>query len=130
MSETFTAVNGHDPPARQQVDPVVATATLALQAGLLAGRTAKCSCGATCASDSPRAAFVEYHGPRSRYAAVTCKHCRFHDVAHEPAHMAKLVPGRDGKRRPTVVEDGTCPGFESIGPVEFDSYYCGCRGWD
>jgi len=40
------------------------------------------------------------------------------------------VHKRDGTRRSTVVEDGRCPGFEPRGAWDFDSFYCGCRGWD
>ena len=102
----------------------------ARRAGLLTGRTARCACGQTIASTSELAAFLEYRGPDSTYASQTCKHCRYHDVAHDPEHMARLVPDRDGNRRKTVVEAGICPGFEAIGPADCDTFYCGHAGWD
>ena len=93
-------------------------------------REAQCPyCKVTRPSYDPTLAFFEDRGPESRPAVENCR-CGYHEKAHDKAHMASLVPGRDGKPRPTVVEDGRCPGFEPHGPWEFDSFYCGCRGWD
>jgi hypothetical protein len=90
-------------------------------------RTARCYCGAERPS-SPSLAFFEFRGDGSDFA----KHCTcgYAECAHDPAHMETLVHGRDGKRRPTVVESGRCDGFTPRGGAEFDSFYCGCRGWD
>lgn len=95
----------------------------------LEGRTARCGCGRTQPSTADHLAFFEFIGEGSRYATQSCRHCGYHDVAHQPEHMETLVH-IGGKRRPTVVEDGRCPGFEPAGAHEFDTFYCGCRGWD
>lgn len=87
-----------------------------VDAPTLSGRLAKCGCGNTRQSDLDLA-FFEYLGPGSPAAAKTCKHCRYHEVAHEkplPKHLEKQC-GHD---------------FEPHGPFEFDRFYCGCRGWD
>lgn len=95
----------------------------------LVGRQARCGCGNTVDSRVDLA-FFEYRGEGSRAATDSCKHCGYAECAHKPAHMETLVHKRDGTRRPTVVEDGRCPGFEPKGAWEFDSWYDGCRGWD
>ena len=94
----------------------------------LLSREARCICGQTVPStEHARLAFFEYRGPGSDFAEHSCKHCRYHDVAHGPGKEQDI---REGKRpRRNVVEEGHCPGFEA-GPHEYDSYYCGCRGWD
>jgi hypothetical protein len=94
-------------------------------------RTARCYFCQTEVNSSQSLPFFEYRGEGSRPAAENCKHCGYFECAHDPAHLETLVHNRDGSRRPTVVEDGRCPGgFEPRGGVELDSYYCGCRGWD
>jgi hypothetical protein len=90
----------------------------------LSGRLAKCGCGAKKPS-SPSLAFFEFRGPGSRTANDTCK-CGYALAAHDPIEMARNVPSN----RCTVVELGKCKGFEPRGAYEFDSFYCGCRGWD
>lgn len=92
-------------------------------------RLARCGCGATVPSDTDSIAFFEDRSAGSRAATNSCKHCGYSECAHDPAHMETLVH-LNGKRRPTQVEAGRCPGFEPKGEWEFDSYYCGCRGWD
>ncbi len=77
----------------------------ARERGLLAGRQARCSCGQTCASDGAAPGFIdvpffEYWGPGSMKAEEQCV-CGYYRAAH-------------GKREPD----------------QFDSFYCGCRGWD
>ena len=92
----------------------------------LEGRQARCICdkkipSVVAANDR---AFFEYRGPGSSYSTDGCKHCGYSKVAHfnEASHM-------QGRR--TVVEQGYCPGYEqSTEGREFDSFYCGCRGWD
>ena len=123
------AVDGHGNPSCAICAGTPAARTEALTPDLT-GRTARCGCGKEMPSSSPGLAFFEFRGPGSPQAIHSCKHCGYHDVAHEAAHMETLVHGRDGKRRPTVVEDGRCPGFEARGDWGTDSFYCGCRGWD
>lgn len=93
----------------------------------LAGRTAKCGCGQA-APSSPTLAFFEFCGDGSTDAGRCV--CGYYECAHDPAYMETLVHGRDGKRRPTVVESGRCSGFVPRGGAETDRFYCGCRGWD
>jgi len=90
----------------------------------LVGRLAKCGCRRTEPS-STDLAFFEYRGLGSERATIQCK-CGYFECAHDPAYMARNVPSN----RRTVVEQGLCTGFVARGPFEFDSYYCGCRGWD
>ena len=102
----------------------------------LTGRFARCSYQSSHPSDgkppvpsSRDLAFFEYRGPGSATAEL-CRHCGYAPRAHEPAYMGTLVLV-GGKRRPTVVEAGECPGYEPLTEGrETDSYYCGCRGWD
>lgn len=87
----------------------------ARERGLLAGRMAKCSCGALCPSDgAPRgyteAPFFQYWGPGSEKAEEQCV-CGYYRVAHGKPHIP-------------------CTEFRQRQPDEFDSFYCGCRGWD
>jgi hypothetical protein len=52
----------------------------------------------------------EYQGEGSERAATICGHCGLHKGAHPHMRCEK--------------------GFEARGPLDFDTYYCGCRGWD
>lgn len=91
----------------------------------LFGREARCTCGKTAPStDRERLAFFDYRGEGSRYALTSCAVCKFADAAHDPERMKKNVNPR------TVVEQGKCTGFVAIGAHEYDTFYCGCRGWD
>lgn len=84
----------------------------------MAGRTARCSCGKTKPSDSWHTLpFFEFRGDGSPSATESCKHCGYFRVAHTPEAMAR----NNGLK---------CVNFESHGAWGFDSYYCGCRGWD
>ncbi len=89
-------------------------------------RQARCGCGAIEASDCKKLAFFEYRGDGSPAALTSCKKCGYHAVAHDPEECRKRVPSN----RLTVVEQGKCPGFEAHGPWEFDTFFCGCAGWD
>lgn len=88
-------------------------------------RMATCFCGAKQPSSS-NLPFFEDLSADSPQAQRLCKHCGYYIQAHDKEHMANNVPGN----RRTVVEQGKCPGFEKHGAYEFDSFYCGCRGWD
>lgn len=81
-------------------------------------RQARCSCFKTRpTSEHERLAFFENRGPGSDFARITCRHCRYHDIAHTPQIQAK---------NPHI-----CAKFEPLAEGhEFDAYYCGCRGWD
>ena len=75
----------------------------------LRGRRAKCHCGKIANSEDDLA-FFEYMGPGSKNSMDSCV-CGYYLVAHEKARIA-------------------CKGFRPIGIKEFDTYYCGCNGWD
>ncbi len=84
----------------------------------LTGRMAKCGCGHTVASTFDNSiAFFQFRGEGSRDALENCKNCWYSRRAHEPEVMAKNLALK-------------CTNFEPHGPYEFDSFYCGCRGWE
>ncbi len=86
------------------------------QTALLAGRLAKCDCGATKPSHI-NLPFFEFQGENSDRARTSCKNCPYFDTAHTDEVRA---------RNPRV----KCINFEPHGAYEFDRMYCGCRGWD
>lgn len=86
----------------------------------LAGRCARCVCGKTTPSD-PSLIFFEYRGTGSRVGTETCRHCGYYEVAHKPGGNSAVKGYRN---------EHICHGFESRGAFEFDSFYCGCGGWD
>lgn len=86
----------------------------------LSARQAKCYCGRTEPSDSRIAAmgFFEYRGAGSDSAVHHCGTCGYYDTAHLTINP---LTGREG-----ITEHD----FVQRGASEFDSFYCGCRGWD
>ena len=81
----------------------------------LRNRKARCpDCGSLVPSKRTLA-FFEYRGPGSPAAREMCI-CGYTRVAHREEVWArnKLV----------------CHNFEPRGAWDYDSYYCGCRGWD
>lgn len=83
----------------------------------MSDRQARCQCGHTQPSaDADRLAFFEFRGEGSKHATTLC-HCGYalaaHDKPHVAAHHAKT------RKEPAP-----------RGPHEYDSFYCGCRGWD
>jgi hypothetical protein len=108
-------------PVHKNAPPVPANNSRDLN---LAGRTAKCSCGKTQPSGA-RLAFFEYCGPGSREAVDVCR-CGYFLCAHTTEGMARNV----ASNRRTVIELGKCTGFAARGPLEFDRFYCGCRGFE
>lgn len=87
----------------------------ARERGLLTGREARCSCGRTCPSDGTvpgftDVPFLQYWGPGSEKAEEQCV-CGYYRVAHGKPHIK-------------------CTEFRQREPDRFDSFYCGCRGWD
>lgn len=74
-------------------------------------REAICGCGRREPSiNFEKLAFFEFCGEGSEKAKKICK-CNY----HENAHINKRVE---------------CTQFEPKGALEFDQYYCGCRGWE
>ena len=82
------------------------------------GREAQCICGHRQPSDPEKLAFFKFRGKGSRHATELC-HCGYNLAAHSEEHPHIL------KR---CAETGKGKGPR--GPHEFDSFYCGCRGWD
>lgn len=83
-------------------------------------RQARCTaCGKTVPTD-PGLPFFRDTGPGSKSATEQC-HCGYSLAAHtddpERAHVMRACERR-GK------------GIGPRGPLEFDSFYCGCGGWD
>jgi len=84
---------------------------------ILEGRQARCSYCKTIQPSSRELPFFEFRGEGSYDALNGCRHCGYFEVAHKsplPRHLA----GR------------CCDHFESRGAMEYDLYYCGCKGWD
>lgn len=79
----------------------------------LTGRMARCCKVVPSKWNLP---FFEYRGPGSDIGKRSCKHCSY----YERAHTEEIR-----KRNKHV-----CSNFEPKGEFEFDSYYCGCHGWD
>ena len=76
------------------------------------GREAQCT---SCQAIVPSAfnlAFFQYKGPGSQWGRETCKMCQFLKRAHETGRVTdhEFVPQPEG--------------------AQYDSFYCGCRGWD
>lgn len=97
-------------------------------------RMARCGCGKERPSSlGPDVlAFLEDHGPDSRTAREACVHCHYTIEAHDPevCHARTYGTGENLRFGQTVVEQGKCPGFEPRGAAPFDTFYCGCRGWN
>jgi hypothetical protein len=66
-------------------------------------------------------AFFEPRGEGTATAKDHCK-CGYYEVAH------RFNP--DSPLNRNVVSEGLCAGFEPHGAYEYDTFYCGCRGWD
>ena len=88
------------------------------------GREARCAYCQLVKPSNADLAFFEYRGPGSTYAAEHCV-CGFGPKAHE----LREYPDRS---RPTSNsrEYASCDTFKARGPALYDSFYCGCRGWD
>jgi hypothetical protein len=85
-------------------------------------RLARCYCGRTEPSAGPATQFGwQDRSTGSKYAADTCR-CGYYRCAHE-TQPQNLDPR-------SVVETGKCDGFKPVGEHEYDSFYCGCGGWD
>lgn len=76
-------------------------------------REAKCFCGRIVPS-SEKLPFFESRDEGTRMATDTCKNCRYAEVAHRGETRNKKV----------------CENFEPMGAWQYDTFYCGCRGWD
>jgi hypothetical protein len=81
-------------------------------------RIAQCTCGAKVPS-ATNLAFFEFLGDGSPKALETCRKCHYSLWAHKPHNQ---IPFEGAPF-------ANCT-FEPNGGFTFDSYYCGCRGWD
>ena len=79
-------------------------------------RQARCHCGKTRPS-SPNLAFFEDRSPGTQ--DHRCRDCRKFVAAHE--YAPRRVRPEPSENHPFV---------PMTAGYEFDSYYCGCRGWD
>ena len=79
-------------------------------------RLARCVCYKTAPSSSDLPFFID-RGPGSEYAKTVCVNCGYSITAHR----AEI----DVRRQQLF-----CTSFKSGRGHVFDSYYCGCRGWD
>ena len=82
-------------------------------------RQAKCTCGKLEPSNYDLPFFLD-RSAGSGYATEHCK-CGYYEIAHRDDPK---------QRRLNVVKEGWCTGFQPHDEYEFDSFYCGCRGWD
>jgi hypothetical protein len=84
----------------------------------LEGRFAKCYCGKTMPSTLDGSlAFFEYRGGIQN----SCANCGYRDLTHLQFYEINPLTQRPN--------DGKCMNFVPK-VFEFDSFYCGCRGWD
>jgi hypothetical protein len=82
----------------------------------LTGRKARCPQCRTVKDSNLDLPFLEFRGIGSKAALNQCKNCGFYKVAHKP----------ETRKGNNLI----CAHFEPKGAFEFDSFYCGCRGWD
>lgn len=82
-------------------------------------RMAKCSCG----KEVPSTASLFGRTTAEQWAKDRCAVCCYAPIAHAPEtrsrpHMAsKMIDGHEFTPTPPDTRD-------------YDTYYCGCRGWD
>lgn len=84
----------------------------------LTDRQARCPYCKKLAPSDEALPFFMYCGPGSD----NCDHCAYTERAHEPE-----VRGRPHLAK-TKLADGHA--YSNAIGREFDSFYCGCRGWD
>jgi len=104
------------------IDYVSTLHVLTRRPELLDGRFARCTCGMKRPSSlalEDALAFFEYRGPESREAKNGCGTCRYMREAHE-----RKIAHPEQRHLKHVCDDFT--------PLEheYDSFYCGHKGWD
>lgn len=116
------ATDGHGKPSCALCAGLLTSTPIA--APNLDGRLARCACKRTVPSTLDGSlAFFEFRGEGSRAATDTCGICGYAERAHDPERTLNHL-------HQSVVQLGKCTGFVARGAFEYDSYYCGCRGWD
>lgn len=88
----------------------------------LTHRLARCCHNGTIKKSSNDLAFFEYLGPGSERALTLCN-CGFTKSAHD-------YNWPSGNRVSKTPPQRMCDHFTAHGAWAYDSYYCGCRGWD
>lgn len=106
---------------------VICTAKVTVPSPDLSGRMAECTyCGKRVPS-SVNLPFFEYKGPGSLCAETKCHVCGYYTKGI-PLKNGKLCYCNTNKPIPSVCIN---KGKKCVyGPLEYDEYYCGCRGWD
>lgn len=93
----------------------------------LEGRLAKCDCCGNTRKSSLGLAFFEYRGIGSKFAENKCHICGYF-TKNKPLKNGKFCYANSDKPIPNVCIN---KGKQCVyGPYEYDSFYCGCRGWD
>jgi hypothetical protein len=90
-------------------------------------REASCGYCQTVVPSDPKLPFFEDRGPGSKWSREHCRICKCYEVAHQPRGDDAPLSMRG--QIPTVI--GEPHAFEAMSEgFPFDSYYCGCGGWD
>jgi hypothetical protein len=87
----------------------------------LTNRKAKCYSCNSIRDSSLELPFFTYRGEGSPDAKNHCKNCGYYEQAHNTNRYYKGT---------TEVNPLLCSKFEPHGVYEYDTFYCGCRGWD
>ena len=87
----------------------------------LTNRKAKCADCTKVVDSNESLAFFEFQGEGSRRASDYCGNCGMAKTAHISKNAGTIHHS---------VASSVCDEFEPRGAMEFDNYYCGCRGWD
>lgn len=88
---------------------------------LLENRIAKCTNCSNTEPSSKKLAHFAYRGVGSTYALDNCALCPWLLSVHD---------GSSNGSNASAFEEASTHDFESIGASEFDSFYCGCNGWN
>ena len=120
MMECGHAANAHDkynnPTCAICIGIYPGATTVAKNPPNLEGRQATCTCG-NLKQSSTNLPFFEFLGPGA--TDDTCANCGYYEIAHTRKQA--------GESTSRLICDQFKPLTEGR---EFDSYYCGCRGWD
>lgn len=85
-------------------------------------RMARCPYCKTTAPSSERERLAFFEDRSAGRCNDTCRNCRYSKVAHGPNGNPRSVAGQSSH---------VCDRFEPLSEgYEYDTYYCGCRGWD
>jgi hypothetical protein len=105
---------------------VICDCTEQVEKPSLEGRMARCTCMKKVPSKWSLA-FFEYRGPGSKFDTESCNVCGYNRDIHPSEGGDGLYT--NGKPIQYLCENNG-KGMFTPGPHEYDSYYCGCNGWD